>query len=467
MRRRHRSGRDPRVAAVAVAAVLVAGGCTRRVATRCVDTDGDGYGDARYETDDCPHIGGDCNDHDPSIHPGAFEGCDGLDTDCDGILAGDERDDDGDGVTECDGDCDDTEATVYPGAPEICDGLDNDCDGDAGDEGADADGDGYSTCDGDCDDSNDAVHPGADDVCDDVEDNDCDGVVDPQETDADGDGYAPCDGDCDDEDPAMNPEDADGDGFSTCESDCDDTDDTLTPVDLDGDGYSPCDGDCDENDPAVGPGATEICGDGIDNNCDGGDPGVPAGEIGFCLDGVFAGTLPEGSLPVDSELAFYGNSGSAGTDTGSGLVDNVLVWVGAQQEYRNTFDAGLMDVVPFGDPASQIVPAGNPAPALMTAGDDCGTSGVWTDSTFSWDGADWHVAADLLVGTAAEDHQAVVAIMDGTVANACGGDMPLAQVKAAYTGVDDTVRFSVTGQGSIEIVSPGVGTWHTVEMIHP
>ena len=39
------------------------------------------------------------------------------------------EDADGDGWTVEAGDCDDGEPTVHPGADEICDGLDNDCDG--------------------------------------------------------------------------------------------------------------------------------------------------------------------------------------------------------------------------------------------------------------------------------------------------------------------------------------------------
>lgn len=55
--------------------------------------------------------------------------CNGLDDDCDGVVSGNEIDDDNDGYFECEGDCDDADPNTYPGAPELCDGMDNNCDG--------------------------------------------------------------------------------------------------------------------------------------------------------------------------------------------------------------------------------------------------------------------------------------------------------------------------------------------------
>jgi hypothetical protein len=82
--------------------------------------------------------GGDCNDNDAAIHPGATEivgnfkddNCDGKADEAGGVPSTDAMDRDHDGKTIAQGDCDDTNPLVAPGLPEICgDGLDNDCDG--------------------------------------------------------------------------------------------------------------------------------------------------------------------------------------------------------------------------------------------------------------------------------------------------------------------------------------------------
>ena len=102
------------------------------------DADGDGF-----------PVATDCDDHDPAVHPGAAEVCDGKDNNCDGKI--DEGfDADGDGVPTCEiagkpADCDDKDPAVHPGATEVCNGKDDNCNG-AIDEGFDADNDGFYTC---------------------------------------------------------------------------------------------------------------------------------------------------------------------------------------------------------------------------------------------------------------------------------------------------------------------------------
>jgi len=96
------------------------------------------------------------------------------------------------------GDCDDADTTIFPGATELCDGFDNNCNG-VSDEGlifntyfVDADNDNFGTgageslCEdpgvgyvlvgGDCNDNNDAIFPGATEILDNGIDENCDGV---------------------------------------------------------------------------------------------------------------------------------------------------------------------------------------------------------------------------------------------------------------------------------------------------
>ena len=166
------------------------------------------------------------------------------------------------------GDCDDTNPDINPGATEIpYNGIDDDCEPATLDD--DLDGDGFAS-DVDCDDNNPDINPDAAEVCDDGIDNDCDGLVDQDDTDCeqqpvdqDGDGYT-ADVDCDDTNPAVNPGAAEV-PYNGIDDDCEPA--TLDD-DLDGDGYTAAE-DCDDNNAAINPGAAEVCGDGIDNDCDG------------------------------------------------------------------------------------------------------------------------------------------------------------------------------------------------------
>ncbi len=268
------------------------------------DADGDGYWDIT-----------DCDDTDPTIHPGAEETpYDGVDQDCDGD---DLEDVDGDGYEAPDvggTDCDDTDATVYPGAPDTWyDGVDSDC---AGDDDYDQDGDGFQAAGyggQDCDDTDGNIYPGAPDTWYDGVDSDCDGHSD-YDADYDGrDDVGYGGDDCDDTDAYTYPggteipydgidQDCDGaantdvdqDGYDAEEAggdDCDDNDANTYPgapddpydgVDSDCDGFSDFDvdhdghatvvdghgEDCDDTDPYINPDATEIWYDGVDQDCD-------------------------------------------------------------------------------------------------------------------------------------------------------------------------------------------------------
>jgi hypothetical protein len=273
------------------------------------DADGDGFGDPDAATLSCdPDAGGvgvgtDCDDADPTVHPGAIEVCDGVDDDCDDLvdLADPSLDPatvplwyvdgDGDGwgdpdrwVRDCfgppgtvgdDTDCDDADPAVNPAATEVCDGYDDDCDALVDDDDpsldlgtratwhADGDADGFGhpdlardacapapgeVADGaDCNDTNAAVNPAASEVCNGYDD-DCDGLAD-------------------DGDPSVDPTsfaewhpDLDLDGFGDASSSvaaCDPPAGALADA-----------SDCDDGDAAIRPGAPELC-NAYDDDCDG------------------------------------------------------------------------------------------------------------------------------------------------------------------------------------------------------
>ncbi|MFZ5476020.1 MAG: putative metal-binding motif-containing protein, partial [Myxococcota bacterium] len=271
------------------------------------DGDGDGYGDDATATLDCSaegrvSAGGDCDDGDAAVHPGASDVCgSGLDEDCDGATDeeglllwyddadGDGYGDDGSGALACTGDvttagdCDDADVEVNPAGTEVCDGEDDDCDGTA-DDGLsttwyiDYDGDGWgadtvytaANCrqpsgyvaeTGDCDDTRAASNPDATEYCN-GEDDDCDGEVDEDAAADASTWYA----------------DGDGDGYG---------DPVVSDVECEQpSGYVEDDTDCDDGEASVWPDATERY-DGLDNDCD-----------GTVDDNTWIGTGADGALTV-------------------------------------------------------------------------------------------------------------------------------------------------------------------------
>ena len=189
------------------------------------DSDGDGYGDADSSRKAYSKPSGyvknntDCNDGDLSIHPGATEKCgDGIDQDCDGEI-------------------DDGCVTYYRDSDQ--DGYGNGTNY----QQAINRPSGYVKNNTDCNDKNSAIHPGATEKCGDGVDQDCDGNKNngcPTTTyyqDSDGDNY--------------------GNVNSSVEA-------YSKPS-----GYVKNNTDCNDKNSAIHPGATEKCGDGVDQDCDG------------------------------------------------------------------------------------------------------------------------------------------------------------------------------------------------------
>ena len=210
------------------------------------DADGDGFGNATNNVTACsppPHfvpIDSDCNDNNASMHPGAPETCNGVNTNCAGIdlNCSSVCDQDGDGYWSSQGIC----GVLCPIAALTNPNV---------------------QC-GDCNDNNSAVHPGANETCNGIDDN-CNGYIDEGLTRAcaaNQCGISTCNaGNWTGCTPMMTYyQDHDGDGYgnpAVSVQAC------SQPI-----GYVTNNQDCNDNNSAVHPGAPELC-NGIDDNCNG------------------------------------------------------------------------------------------------------------------------------------------------------------------------------------------------------
>ena len=129
-------------------------------------------------------------------------------------------------------------------------------------------GAGFVTNNTDCDDTNSAINPSANEICNGVDDN-CTGGIDNgltfnnYFTDADGDNY----------------------GTGAAQSLC------ANP----GAGFATAAGDCDDNNAAIKPGATDVCGNGIDEDCSGSDLSCSSSGFDASVPVLNIGTFNTGS----------------------------------------------------------------------------------------------------------------------------------------------------------------------------
>ena len=268
------------------------------------DADGDGFGTPEVSIHACDQPASyvvdntDCDDSNADTYPNAREYCDGIDTNCNGVLDDNSAvdvlqwysDQDGDGfgypttvIFQCtqpsgfvldNTDCNDLSNKQYPGADELCNQQDDNCNGQF-DEGVlldffmDSDSDGYGDANqiieacsvpggasensDDCNDGSALVRPGATEFCNNIDDN-CDGYIDNNAVgtseyypDADDDGHGV----------QSNP-------LISCPSFDPVTGLPVAPV-----GYSLFDDDCDDADASRSPSQPELCTETIDENCDG------------------------------------------------------------------------------------------------------------------------------------------------------------------------------------------------------
>jgi len=133
-----------------------------------------------------------------------------------------------------------------------------------------------------------------------------------------------------------------GERFGTlCEDPC------VEQVDADGDGVTACDGDCDDGDETVFPGAPEVCDDGIDQDCSGepddwpcGAPGTPEQEPNN--DAAACNAIPAGGGIMVGELAGDRDWFCIEAQAGQTLVFDIDAHNGRHRPPRTNLDAYLL-----------------------------------------------------------------------------------------------------------------------------
>ncbi|MBT9559011.1 MAG: thrombospondin type 3 repeat-containing protein [Myxococcales bacterium] len=294
----------------------------------------------------------------------AFEQCDGLDNDCDGLIDEDDVDTDGDTFADCIDDDDDDDGVpdsddcaplnpaIGQAADELCDGIDQDCDGAIDESFPDQDGDSIADCvDPDVD--NDGLPNGIDNCPvtpnKDQQDQDGDGEGDACEDDTDGDGISDDQDNCPS---AANTDQADFDG-----------DDQGDVCDLDDDADGTADAaDCKPLDPQIHPGQPELC-NGVDDNCnvliDEGYADADKDQLADCADNDDDNDLvPDAAdcAPLDPAISPNAPELCNGKDDDcSGLIDD---------DSPDTDGDGLADCVDGDDDGDDVPDASDNCPLV-------------------------------------------------------------------------------------------------------
>jgi hypothetical protein len=465
-----------------------------------LDRDEDGYGDSTVSQAACEQPVGysawptDCDDRNNQFYPGADESeCDPDDLNdynCDGFTG--LEDNDRDGVAACE-ECDDGNNAVHPGAFEECDGIDNNCNGiidadspAATDWYADQDLDGYgnpldsvTACDkpylyiedsSDCDDSDPLVHPGQVEDCLTTADDDCNGTADEVGalnctnwySDDDGDGYGyqaictcyqPADypsssgGDCDDQDESRHPDAAEY--CSTVDLDCD----GLPGVCDVGISTVVVEGENDDENSGSGVAIGDITGDGVPEFVIGARTGA---GMEATTGSVFAVTLTPGRLKTTDAAVFFagektgdkaGNSVAVGDANGDGIAEVVI---GAPGNDRLPSSSGVVYLL--SGPTSGGYDLGNSQALLVgeDSADRAGTLVAWVGDTDDDGIGDFAGTAPLASRTA---------VSGGAIYLFAGNSSGTVSIGTAHTildGGEEDDKLSTIAQGLGDVNGDGI-----------